>query len=250
MNSSATLIRSDLKRSPLISRARPLNTAANRILFCKLDQIATIDCGPALARCCCRSKDCRSWFSHPRGCVIRLAMSNFVVPVGDFARPKQDVSDMPCKELLEEYAGDQPHRIDFVTASNHRQKVFNRGALRLCRGADVLKFDKNSTDSQCFLFHLGVVLKLRLGEQAPYLCDSTRSRHARLILRWVRNAQFRNHRRDLLSLVCIPWPTDIDSLLKWVARTGNICRRYAYCLVIVALVSASQLTAMTCRCMT
>jgi len=27
---------------------------------------------------------------------------------------------------------------------NSRQKIFNRGALRLCRGLDTLKFDKNS----------------------------------------------------------------------------------------------------------
>ena len=29
---------------------------------------------------------------------------------------------------------------------NRSQKIFNRETLRLCRGLDIVKFDKNSTD--------------------------------------------------------------------------------------------------------
>jgi len=37
-------------------------------------------------------------------------------------------------------------------AQNRRQKVFNKGALRLCRGGLTYKLDKNSTNLSCFIF--------------------------------------------------------------------------------------------------
>jgi len=38
---------------------------------------------------------------------------------------------------------------------NRRQKAFNKGALRFCRGLVNVKIDKNSTDSECFTFQFG-----------------------------------------------------------------------------------------------
>jgi len=37
-------------------------------------------------------------------------------------------------------------QIDLNWQQNRREKVFNREALHLCRGLDVLKFDKNFAD--------------------------------------------------------------------------------------------------------
>ena len=58
-----------------------------------------------------------------------------------------------------------PLRLNFcwcISEQNRRQKVVNRGALclcggtlRLCRGGLTFKFNKNSTDSQCFIFQFG-----------------------------------------------------------------------------------------------
>jgi len=42
-----------------------------------------------------------------------------------------------------------------MCVQNCRQKVFNRGALRLWRGFDLLKFETNFTDIWCFIFQLG-----------------------------------------------------------------------------------------------
>ena len=52
--------------------------------------------------------------------------------------------------------------LPYILLQNRRQKVFSRGALRLCRGLGILKFDKNSTYLQCFIFQFGG-LELCLG---------------------------------------------------------------------------------------
>ena len=38
---------------------------------------------------------------------------------------------------------------------NRLQKVFNKGALCLRRGLDIVKFDKNSAYLKCFMFQFG-----------------------------------------------------------------------------------------------
>ena len=54
----------------------------------------------------------------------------------------------------------------WVLVQNRRQKVFNRGSLRLCRGLDILKFDKICTDLKCFIYQFGGLGAL-FGELSP-----------------------------------------------------------------------------------
>jgi len=57
--------------------------------------------------------------------------------------------------------------IKTIWSQNRRQKFFNKGALRLCRGVAILKFDKNSSDLQYFIFHLMGLRDLLGGELSP-----------------------------------------------------------------------------------
>jgi len=55
----------------------------------------------------------------------------------------------------------------FGVMQNRRQKVFNRGALHLCRGTWHWKFDKNSTDLYCFIFQFGEIVASLGGLSLP-----------------------------------------------------------------------------------
>jgi len=53
------------------------------------------------------------------------------------------------------------------TRQNRHQKIFNSGALRLCRGFDILKFDKNSVYLICFLLQFGGLGAVFEGDKPP-----------------------------------------------------------------------------------
>ena len=50
---------------------------------------------------------------------------------------------------------------------NRRQKVFNKGALRLFRGASHSEIHKNSTDVQCFIIQFGGAWNFVWGAKTP-----------------------------------------------------------------------------------
>jgi len=45
------------------------------------------------------------------------------------------------------------------------------GVLRLCRGLDILKFDKNSTDLKCFVFQFREAWSFVWGLRPPWRRD-------------------------------------------------------------------------------